>query len=89
MSRYFIWVPVAAAVLAAVLFFAQGGFGAGHGDFDEAIGILGLPGILVPPPEPIAANDFLLVIAWPALWNVPLWAVMGIALRKKRFMIRG
>lgn len=86
MSRYFIWVPVAAAVVASVLFFAQGGFGAGHGEFDQAIGILGVPGILVPAPDPIAANDFLLVIAWPAMWNVPLWAAMAALLRKRRLI---
>ena len=73
-------VPIVAAALATVLFLLQHGFGAGHGRFDQALGVLALPGILVlmylPIPERIP--DFVLVILLPAVVNIPLWT--GLAL---------
>lgn len=78
MHRRLIWIPIVAAVVATVLLVAQGGFGAGHGAFDRAIWILGLPASLllewVPAPRVVERHDLLLMVWWPAIANVLLWA---------------
>ena len=78
MHRRLVWIPIIAAVVATVLLVAQGGFGAGHGAFDRAIWILGLPASLlvewVPAPRVVERHDLLLMVWWPAIWNVLLWA---------------
>src|SRR5436190_5410580 len=88
MSRKLALVPLAAAGLATLLFFSQGGFGGGHGDLDPLIGILGLPSLLlldfVPLPSLVEGHDLLLIIWWPALGNVILWAGIGAVISKIR-----
>jgi hypothetical protein len=66
-------------VIATALLAAQGGFGGGHGHLDQIIWALSFPGVLMAAwaPAPLAGHDLLLLVWWPALWNVLLWA--GIA----------
>jgi hypothetical protein len=83
----FALVPLAEAAIASATFFAPGGFGEGHGDFDPAIGLLGLPVLLfvdvVPIPALLKRHDLLFVIWWPAAWNTLLWS-LGVAVQKFR-----
>ena len=76
-------VPVVAAVVATALFLLQHGFGAGHGQFDQALGVLALPGILfierLHLPESVP--DFFLVVLLPAVFNVLLWFGLALILR--------
>jgi hypothetical protein len=76
---HLLWIPTGAAIIATALQAMQGGFGAGHGSFDRIIWALGLPGVLMDAwaPAPVARHDLLLLVWWPWLWNVLLWA--GIA----------
>jgi hypothetical protein len=73
-------VPLVAADIATVLFLLQHGFGAGHGRFDPALGVLALPGILLVQYLPMAMDtpDILLVVLLPAVFNILLW--FGLAL---------
>jgi hypothetical protein len=65
-------------MIASVLFALAGGFGGGHGRHDFAIGLLGLPAMLVleqlPIPVVFEQSDLWLVIWFPALLNFAvLW----------------
>lgn len=89
--RQLLWlpaVPLAAAVVATALFLIQRGFGGGHGRFDQALGILALPGILLVAYLPLSESvpDFVLVILLPAVFNVVLWIGLALILR---FVLRG
>ena len=77
-------VPVVAAVVASALFFAQHGFGGGHGRYDVALGILSLPGILLVEYLPLPENisDFVLVILVPAVFNIVLGIGLAFILRR-------
>lgn len=66
-------LPVVLALSALLLFVSQGGFGGGHGSFDRAIWILGLPGILATTSLPVWPGDFLALVLLPALLNLVLW----------------
>jgi hypothetical protein len=61
----------------------QRGFGGGHGRFDQALGILALPGILVAEHLPLSESipDFILVILLPAVFNIVLWIGLALILR--------
>jgi len=48
-------VPVVCGIIASMLFVLAGGFGGGHGRHDFAIGLLGLPAMLVLEQLPIPA----------------------------------
>jgi hypothetical protein len=74
-------LPAFAAVAALVLFVAQRGFGGGHGDFDPAIGLLGLPSILFVAHLPIHGPDMLLIVLLPAALNLVVWAIVIFAPR--------
>jgi hypothetical protein len=86
-------VPTVAAVVAATLFLLQGGFGGGHGRFDRAIGLLGLPGILLSPGIAQAADlplsDFVVVALLPAVLNVLMVSLIVVLVRPKRRAING
>ena len=77
-------VPLVAAALATVLFALQHGFGGGHGAFDQTIGLLALPGILLIDqlPLPNTTPDFLLVVLLPAVLNALLWLGLALTLRR-------
>ncbi len=82
----FLWlpaVPIVAAICGTALFILQHGFGAGHGRFDQALGVLALPGILLIEPLGFSENvpDFLLVVLIPAVLNLPLWLGLTLILR--------
>jgi hypothetical protein len=71
--RWLPTIPIALGVVAAGLFLLQGGFGGGHGDFDRAIGLLGIPGIFVTAFLPVWPSDFLGAVLFPAIVNFGVW----------------
>ena len=74
-------IPLIESTIAAILLAIAGGFGGGHGRFDEAIAILGMPSILLVEqlaPRFVLANDVLLVVLWPALCNALLFSVPAL-----------
>jgi len=73
-------IPTLASVIAVVLFVAQRGFGGGHGDFDRAIGLLGMPSILLLEHVPIHAPDILLIVLFPAILNFIIWSLVVLLL---------
>jgi len=77
-------IPIALGVVAGALFLLQGGFGGGHGDFDRAIGLLGLPGILVTTLLPVWPGDFLAVVLLPAITNFAVWFGVTQLVRRAR-----
>lgn len=88
--RQLLWlpaVPLFAAVVATALFLMQHGFGVGHRRFDQALGILALPGNLLVEHLPISdsVSDFALVILLPAVFNLALWIGLTLVLR---FLLR-
>jgi hypothetical protein len=87
-SIWFVAVPLIAAVLATGLFLVQGGFGGGHGRFDQAIGLLGLPSILclenIPLPRVLEEYDLLLVVWVPAVANCILWVLAAFGIQALR-----
>jgi hypothetical protein len=66
-------LPLCLAALAAILFASQGGFGAGHGDFDLAIWALGLPGTLGTPFLSRWTGDLVAFVVLPAAVNLVVW----------------
>ena len=77
---FLLLVPTLAAVTAIILFVSQRGFGGGHGDFDRAIGLLGLPSILLVDHFPIHAPDILLIVLLPAVLNFIIWSLIVVTL---------
>jgi hypothetical protein len=76
-EKILLMLPLAAAIAATALYLIQGGFGAGHGQFDLAIYLLGLPSILwvdyIWPVSGPSARDWLsVVIVPPAVMNLLL-----------------
>ena len=79
-------MPISAGILAAMLYFKQGGFGGGHGSLDGAIALLCLPSILLvakvssigmlPPILP----DFVVIVVIPMVLNVAFWMTPGTLL---------
>ena len=69
-------VPVAVGLLASLLFVLQGGFGAGHGRFDQVLWLLGLPSsllLLVPASSVVLTDsDFVNIIVFPTCINLLL-----------------
>jgi hypothetical protein len=60
----------AIAATSSLLFLKQGGFGGGHGDFDEAVFVLGLPWTAISWPPIIAKHDFIWLIGLPFTLNI-------------------
>jgi hypothetical protein len=72
-------VVLAIGVLSTVAFFAQGGFGDGHGRLDILVALPGLPWIWlldrIALPPIIEQHDLLLIVWFPTLLNViVVWA---------------
>jgi hypothetical protein len=67
-------VPISLSVVASLLFLSQGGFGAGHGTFDQVIWYIGLPGTAVTTFLPLWPTDFLALVVLPLAINLTLWA---------------
>jgi hypothetical protein len=78
-------VPLVPGSVATIFYLLQGGFGAGHGDFDYMIALCGLPWTFFfesfPLPEWLAevlpASDYILLIALPVLANLFCLAALG------------
>ncbi len=68
-------------IVASVLFFIQGGFGAGHGRFDNAIFIMGLPWAAMPWPSPVIRYDFVWLIGLPLILNATSIVLIAFAIR--------
>lgn len=79
---------VVLAAVASILFVAQGGFGAGHGRFDQLIGILGLPWmavlIVIPWPESLWIGDYVMIVLLPLVLNLVVVLVLWMVLRWRR-----
>src|SRR5438128_2354120 len=69
-------VPLLAGVVSTILFFAQGGFGGGHGSFDGIIVTLMLPSVFaaeaIPLPQWILYFDLTYTVIIPTLMNTAL-----------------
>jgi hypothetical protein len=75
-------LPIVTAVVAAILFLIQGGFGGGHGNFDAAIGVLLLPSILLVMHLRFTDDTpDIFIVLLPAALNLMLWVAIAIALR--------
>jgi hypothetical protein len=72
-----ILIVTAIAVVATGLLVAQGGFGGGHGSFDQVLFVLSLPWSMVPWPEPFTTNDFTWLVVLPFFLNLAVVAVLS------------
>jgi hypothetical protein len=72
-----ILIVSAIAVVATGLFIAQGGFGGGHGSFDQVLFVLALPWSMVPWPELFTSNDFTWLVVLPFFLNLAVVAVLS------------
>ena len=78
-----LWLlPIALVLISTLIYFAQGGFGGGHGSFDRLLFILGLPWCLLPLPGPFHRSDLIWLIAVPFLINSMLVSLLTLWLRK-------
>ena len=68
------------ALVATLLFVSQGGLGAGHLDYDFALGLLGFPWMLLPWPKPVyQLGDYVWLIAIPfALDLICVWGLVRL-----------
>jgi hypothetical protein len=64
-------------LLATIFFFLNHGFGAGHGPYDRALGILALPWILIPWPDFLFKNDLVWLVLLPLVLNLLVVLVVG------------
>jgi len=80
-------VVLAVSVLSSILFLAQGGFGRGHGRFDQAIGLLGLPWLLIfvvdSWPESLWLGDYVMIVLLPLALNLCVVLVLHLVLRRR------
>jgi preprotein translocase subunit SecE len=81
-------VVLAVFVLSSILFLAQGGFGRGHGRFDQAIGLLGLPWVLIwfviPWPSSIESSDYFMLVLLPLVLNLAVVLALWTLLERRR-----
>ena len=75
------------AIIASVLFLWQGGFGGGHGGFDRAIFIMGLPWAAVPWPDFFVRYDFVWLIGLPFVLNIASVLLVSSIIRTARHAI--
>ena len=76
------------AAVASALFVAQGGVGRGHMRFDQVIGILGLPWLLIlevtPWPESLWLGDYVMIVLLPLACNLAVVLVLWRLLTRRR-----
>jgi len=73
------------SLLASLLFIVNRGFGGGHGKYDSALGVLGLPWILIPWPDFLFKYDFVWLVLIPLVSNLLVVLVVGkLVLRHAR-----
>jgi len=81
-------VVLAVFVLSSILFMAQGGFGRGHERFDQAIGLLGLPWVLmwfvIPWPESVGSSDYFMLVLLPLACNLAVVLVLRALLKRRQ-----
>ena len=92
--RKILLVPIYCALLSTLLYFAQGGFGGGHGQFDFVIYCLGLPAVIYGDrlidmlPSTSPGDDLINIIWLPAAANlITIWLpifLVASMLRKKK-----
>jgi hypothetical protein len=79
---------LAAFVTSSLLFAAQGGFGAGHGRFDWAIGVLGLPWLAIAVVIPLRGwlwlGDYVMIVLLPFVCNLAVVLVLWALLKRRR-----
>jgi hypothetical protein len=84
-ARYLViilWVAVfGVAMLAAVLCLVQGGFGGGHGPWDRALMILGLPWNLLPWPDSVVNRPLIWLVLIPFFFNGVIVCIATYLLR--------
>ncbi len=78
--RVLVFVDVGIFVLASALFLLQGGFGGGHGRWDRALGVLGLPWALIPWPHLVYTSDYLWLVLVPFAMNSVVVALCALGL---------
>lgn len=80
-----LWLlPIAIGSTSTALYFRQGGFGAGHGDFDRILYVLAMPWSLVPLPDAVFPSDFIWLIVVPFVLDSVLVALLARWLRGSR-----
>jgi hypothetical protein len=79
---------LALAAVASALFAAQGGFGAGHGRFDQALFFFGLPWLwvleLIPWSESLWLGDYVMIVLLPFVLNLVVVLVLWALLKRRR-----
>jgi hypothetical protein len=74
-----LWLLVVlAAVVAAAMLWAQGGFGAGEGRFDFAIAVLALPWCLLPWPDSVVRHVAVWLLMLPLALNSAIIGVLEL-----------
>jgi hypothetical protein len=76
-------VVLALFAASSTLFAAQGGFGAGHGRFDRALLVFGLPWLLIPWPESSWVSVYVMIVLLPLACNLAVVLVL-LALHKRQ-----
>ena len=77
-------VVLALFAASSILFAAQGGFGRGHARFDQVIGLLGLPWLLIPWPESLWLGDYVMIVLVPLVCNLVVVLVLWALLKRRR-----
>jgi len=79
---------LALAAVASALFVAQGGMGGGHGRFDFALFLLGLPWMLIliviPWPESLWLGDYVMTVLLSLVCNLAVVLVLFVLLKRRR-----
>lgn len=83
LTRWLLTAVFAVFIVASALFAAQGGFGAGHGRYDVAIFVLGLPWVLIPWPESSWVSDYAMLVALPLGFNLLVVIVLRSVLARR------
>ena len=82
-------VVVVLALFAAssILFAVQGGFGGGHGRFDQALFLLGLPSSLIvvsaPWTESLWVSDYVMIVLLPLVCNLAVVLLVWALLKRR------
>ena len=81
-------IVLAVFAASSILFGTQGGMGRGHGRFDFALFLLGLPWMLIlvmiPWPESLWLGDYVMVVLLPLVCNLAVVLVLWALLKRKR-----
>lgn len=84
LARHLWLLPILLALTSTLVYFGQGGFGAGHGPFDQVLFALALPWCLLPIPGQFLGPDLVWLVAVPLLINSIAVALLSYWLRRSR-----